>query len=110
MGNRLSVDLDPAVQPTHVQFRQQAAQLGEGRYSRRDVLSEACTHQRSGFVRRKKASIVLQDHQIIAQDEAVRRVAIDHVHLTGGECLILDRGQEGTDRAEADSVGAPKPR
>ena len=108
-GDRLPVHLDPPVEPPHVGLVEQPAQLGERAHRRRHAVRQTPAGQRRGLVGRKEVLVVLQHHEIVARDEPVGRVAVDHVHLSGRERLVLHRRQERAHRAEAEPVGLRQP-
>ena len=104
-GDRDSIHLDPPVEPAHVGLGEQATQLGQRGHGGRRVPLKVRAHHCGGLVWREEALIVLQHHQIVAGDESIGGVAIDHVHLPSRQGLILHRRQERPHRAEAEAIG-----
>jgi hypothetical protein len=105
-----SINLDPPVEPPHVGLSEQSTQLGQDRKCSRGLALHSRAGECSRLVWREEVQIIVQDDQIVAGDESVGGVAIDHVHLPGGQCLIFHCRQECTHRAEAKAIGLFKTR
>ena len=109
-ADRLAVHLEPLVEPPHRRLVEPAAQLGQRGDRGRPPLGEPAAHQRRGLVGRKEPPVVPQHHEIVARDQPIGGVAVDHVHLGRGQRLILHRRKEGAHLGESHAVGAGRAR
>ena len=108
--HRLALDLEPLVETAHGRHVQPSAQLRQRRNRRRARSARRAAHQGRRLVRREEPPVVLQHHEIVARDQPVGRVPVDHVHLAGGERLVLHRGEQCAHFGEAEAVRAREAR
>src|SRR3954465_6002768 len=79
---RLAVDLHSPVERTHASNVHSATQLGQRRNSRRILADETLANQRRSLIGGKKSLVVGQHSEIVALDQAVRRIAIHDVYIS----------------------------
>ena len=102
----LAIDLDALVQRTHERHVQSAAQDGERRDGVGTLAREPWAHDGCRVVGRKESLVVRKRDEIVAREQSVGGIAIDHVHTAGRQRLIFERGRERTHRAKAHAVRA----
>ena len=108
--DRLPVHLQPPVEPPHHLHVEAAAELGQGRDGVGPLLRQPPADQRGRLVGWEEPPVVPEHHEVVARDEPVGRVPIDHIHLPRSERLVFHRRQERAHLGEAEPVGAPEPR